>query len=247
MNTQRFALPPALPTLVEQYAGRRPSPVRFRPPSWEAALADVPGTPTHLLSDPTFTTEPAKQPYRAQGDRLVTTEVVADVCRTLDLTDDNAVVAAFVLVMAWGSGTSNPRSLRNTRSALQNVSGAARMLRDSAKALRAIADIDTDDLAAVHREFSLPGVQEPFFTKWFSFAGIKPERPWQPLILDSRVRATLNRTIAVWLNELTTRRNDPHRYIAYLTALHTWADALPERMTASRLEWIFFTHRGQAL
>lgn len=47
------------------------------------------------------------------------------------------------------------------------------------------------------------GVGEAFFTKWFAFAGFVPGRDWQPLILDSRVRATLHQTLDVWLNQLT--------------------------------------------
>ena len=172
-------------------------------------------------------------------------DAVADACLRLDLDDDEAVVATFVLVMAWGSGTSNSRSLRYTRSALQNVTDAARTLRNAAEALRVVAETDSEGLAAAHRGFSLPGVQEAFFTKWFSFAGVKPERRWQPLILDSRVRRTLNETLDVWLNDLATQSNGPHRYIAYLTALHAWAADLPEPMTPSRLEWIFYSHKGQ--
>lgn len=131
-------------------------------------------------------------------------DVVADVCSTTQFDDDESVVAAFVLVMAWGSGTSNPRSLRNTRSALSDATRAATALRDSASALKAATEIETAQLAQVHRGFSLPGIQEAFFTKWFRFAGVNPERSWQPLILDSRVRATLNKTLDVWLNNLAS-------------------------------------------
>jgi hypothetical protein len=245
VQSQRFTVPALLPALVDVYSARNPEPVRFRTPSWDLALADVAGEPTRLLSDTTITSEPTNQRHRSTGDRIVAPEAVAEVCRTIDLSDNGAVVAAFVLVMAWGSGTSNSRSLRYTRSALQDVKAAASVLCESASAVRAVAEIDSDDLAAIHRRFSLPGVREPFFTKWFSFAGANLERAWQPLILDSRVRKTLNRTLDVWLNDLTTKRNDPYRYIAYLTAMHAWADELPQKTTASRLEWILFMHNGK--
>jgi hypothetical protein len=39
----RFAVPANLPRLVDQYAGKTPASVRFRLPSWEAALAGIPG------------------------------------------------------------------------------------------------------------------------------------------------------------------------------------------------------------
>jgi hypothetical protein len=247
VNIDRFALPPELPALLDLYAGDNPGAVRFRTPSWEAALADVRGQPTRLLSDSTITTESVNERYRSLGDRVVTADAVADVCSKIALADDESVVAAFVLVMAWGSGTTNSRSLRNTRSALNSVKNAVAVLRDSATALRAVTEIDSAELVAAHRSFLLPGVREPFFTKWFSFAGVKPKRAWQPLILDSRVRGTLHKTLDVWLNDLTRERNDPYRYIAYLEALHTWAEKLPQPATASRLEWIFFKHNGKPL
>jgi hypothetical protein len=56
----------------------------------------------------------------------------------------------------------------------------------------------------------------------------------------------LNKTLDVWLNNLATKRSDPQRYIAYLSALHVWADKLPQPMTASRLEWILFMHNGRS-
>jgi hypothetical protein len=48
----RFAVPANLPRLVDQYAGKTPASVRFWLPSWEAALAGIPGQPNRLLSEP---------------------------------------------------------------------------------------------------------------------------------------------------------------------------------------------------
>ncbi|WP_205873522.1 8-oxoguanine DNA glycosylase OGG fold protein [Mycobacterium camsae] len=247
MSPERFAVPPTLPVLVEHYAEASPSPVRFRTPTWEAALDDVQGKPTALLRDPKITTESANERYRTLGDRVVTSNAIADICSGIDLAEDESVIAAFVLVMAWGSGTTNSRSLRNTRSALDNMKGAVAVLRESATALRGINEIDSAELAVAHRSFVLAGVREPFFTKWFSFAGVKPKRRWQPLILDSRVRNTLHKTLDVWLNDIARERNDPWRYVAYLEALHTWADKLGHPTTASRLEWILFQHNGKPI
>ena len=131
--------------------------------------------------------------------------------------------------------------------ALEDPSVAAVVLRNAATGLRAIEHLGDPALIEVHRRFSLSGVGEAFFTKWFGFAGFVPERDWQPLILDSRVRATLNKTLSAWLNRLTEARNDPHRYVACLTAMHRWAAALPQPMSATRLEWIMFTHNGAAV
>lgn len=55
-----------------------------------------------------------------------------------------------------------------------------------------------------------------------------------------------NKTLDVWLNQLTDVRNGPHRYVAYLNAIHRWAAHLPQPMTATQLEWILFTHNGAA-
>lgn len=165
-------------------------------------------------------------------------------CESIDLADDEAVLAAFVLVMAWGSGTSNSRSLRNTRNALQDTEAAATALRDSAIALRAIQHVDDPAIADAHQGFYLPGVREAFFTKWFAFAGFVHERDWQPLILDSRVRATLHTSLDVWLNRMTDSHNDPARYIAYINAMHHWAAKLPQPLNSTRLEWIMFRHNG---
>lgn len=246
-TTDRSIVPDLLPVLVERYRTRTPSAVRFRLPSWKAALAEVPGDPTRLLSDPSMTTDSTADMHRAVGDRVVTREAVINACSAMDLADDHAVVAAFVLVMAWGSGTSNSRSLRNTRRALVDVSAAASVLRESAAALRAVEQVTDPIIADTHRQFVLPGIGEAFFTKWFAFAGYVTGRQWQPLILDSRVRRTLHHTLDTWLNQLTDVHRDPERYIAYLTAMHRWAAELPQPVSATQLEWIMFTHNGRPI
>jgi hypothetical protein len=243
----RFAMPAKLPALVEHYQGRTQEPVRFRLPSWEKALADVAGDPTRALSDPSITTEAADERYRRRGDRVVTRDAVIAACQSADMTDTDAVIAAFVLVMAWGSGTSNSRSLRYTRESLRDVSAASVTLGNSATALRRARELADPALVDIHRRFSLPGVGEAFFTKWFTFAGFEPGRSWQPLILDSRVRATLHTTLDVWLNTLTDVRNHPHRYVAYLVAMHQWAEQFPQPMSAVQLEWIMFRHNGKPI
>lgn len=242
----RFTMPTKLPALVERYADKTPPSVRFRLPSWEKALDGVPGRPTKLLSDPAFTSASTTKDHRELGDRVVKRDAVVEACTSAGLTSTDAIVAAYVLVMAWGSGTSNSRSLRNTRKSLQDVSAAGAMLRDSAAALRHAEEVLDPAVLAVHRQFSLPGVGEAFFTKWFTFAGYVPGRAWQPLILDRRVRATLHKTLDVWLNQLTAVRNGPNRYVAYLSAMHSWSAQLPQPMTAAQLEWIMFTHNGAA-
>lgn len=100
------------------------------------------------------------------------------------------------------------------------------------------------------RPGELPGVGQAFFTKWFSFAGHTPTRIWQPLILDSRVYATLNDTLKITTTAMVGSRNRAARYVAYVDHLHQWADfptAEQQANSAERLEWIFFAHNGQPL
>ncbi|MBJ7385778.1 MAG: hypothetical protein JHC55_14955 [Mycolicibacterium sp.] len=241
----RFNVPASLEALVGLYQAKEQGGVRYRLPSWTKALDGVPGDPLRLLADSGVTAESSNKTYAARGDRVATREAVTTACAETDLDDDAAVIAAFVLVMAWGSGTSNGRSLRNTRNALSDPAAAADELRAAALTLRSTPDIDDAGVLEAHRRFSLSGVGEPFFTKWFAFAGVVPDRDWQPLILDSRVRATLNKTLDVWLNKLSDVRRDPERYVAYLTALHRWPEQLPMPVTPERLEWILFTHAGK--
>jgi hypothetical protein len=59
------------------------------------------------------------------------------------------------------------------------------------------ADGDTSPLETAHAAWKVRGVGRSFFTKWFAFAGRVDGRVWQPLILDDRVSATLNRTLDI--------------------------------------------------
>jgi hypothetical protein len=91
-------------------------------------------------------------------------------------------------------------------------------------------------------------VRQAFFTKWFAFAGRVPNRAWQPLILDSRVYATLNDTLMISTTSLAGSRNKAARYRAYVGALHAWARDLSadgRTVTAERLEWVLFEHNGK--
>ena len=241
----RFSQPSNLSPLLKAYETREQGPVRFRPSSWQAALHDVSESPASLLVDPDFTAETSCERFRPKGDRDVTRETVVRACEQMRLDADTEVIKAFVLVMAWGSGTTNSRSLGNTRRALQDVVRASSVLRESAHGLREAKELH--DVLGVYQAFSLPGVGEAFFTKWFAFAGRSPGREWQPLILDRRVRATLNLTLGVWLNHLADRRNDSYRYIAYVKALHEWAADRGDAVSAERMEWIFFDRNGEPI
>jgi hypothetical protein len=101
-----------------------------------------------------------------------------------------------------------------------------------------------------HTDFSLPGIRQAFFTKWFAFAGYLPGRTWQPLILDNRVYRTLNRTLHVSTIDMAKSRRRAARYMSYVDHLHNWAQLITSEgcaVDAERLEWIFFAHNGKPL
>ena len=240
--------PSGLRSLVESYEGKEQAPVRFRVPSWDRALADSRPGITELLRDDRYTTPCTSERFRCAGDRTTTRAAIRCACEAIDLDDTDQLLRAFALVMAWGSGTTNGRGLRNTARAVSCPETARAVLSSSAKALRHSASMFDRSLARVHATFALPGVQQAFFTKWFSFAGYVRSRAWQPLILDSRVYATLNETLQVTTTSIAGSHNRAARYVAYVDYLHRWANSLAAEgcaVDAERLEWIFFAHNGR--
>lgn len=73
---------------------------------------------------------------------------------------------------------------------------------------------------------------------------------WQPLILDSRVYATLNQTLGVDTRSMAGARFRKARYRAYVETIHLWSEDLSRAgvdIDAERLEWVLFRHNGRAL
>ena len=168
----------------------------------------------------------------------------------MDLNDPEQVLQSFVLVMAWGSGTTGSRGMRNTARALSDPDAACKTLVGSTRLLREARSAARGALPQVHQEFRLHGVGQSFFTKWFSYAGFAPERAWNPLILDSRVLATLNQTLQISTRTMADDRRWAARYVAYVEHLHRWADEMTTTdrpVDGERLEWILFEHNGKPL
>jgi hypothetical protein len=228
-------LPPKLATLVNSYTRLTQQPVRFRPPSWPRASND-------WLTSPTLT-----KPSRwRDGDRIIDAADLEAACGALSLEDRRETMAAFALVMAWGSGTSAPRSYRHTAAALAD-DRLYPTLRHTAELCRGSGEMTV--LEEAYTAFRVDGVGRSFFTKWFRFAGREAVEPraWQPLILDDRVLATLNRTLGTSTQELAGSHRWKSRYRAYVETLNEWADEVRHdgiAVTADRLEWIFFCHNG---
>jgi hypothetical protein len=243
--TTRTSLPAGLPTLVKEYEGAAQPDVAFRVPSWNKALVEVPSNPTSLLTDEKYT-----RPADRSTDRLIGRAGLLSACQAMGLANESDVVRTFVLVMAWGSGLTGSRSLRNTARALGDTPSAHKMLREATLRLRSAESFTDGALRQAHEDFRLPGVGQAFFTKWFAFAGYVPDREWQPLILDSRVYASLNKTLGVDTKSMAGSRLRKARYGAYVETMHSWSEDLSRTgldATPERLEWVLFQHNGKAL
>lgn len=243
--------PPAgLAQLVSYYEDRHQAAVRFRVPSWRQALAACTENATALLVDDRYTAPCSSERFRGLGDRTVSRADVRSACQAMDLSDAEQVLQSFVLVMAWGSGTTGSRGLRNTARALSDPDAAAKALGGSARLLREAQSSADGDLRQAHQEFRLRGVGQSFFTKWFSYAGFVQDRAWNPLILDRRVLATLNQTLQISTRTMAGDRRRAARYASYVEHLYGWADELTttDRLVdGERLEWIMFEHNGKPL
>jgi hypothetical protein len=244
--TTRTAMPAGLPTLVKEYESAAQPDVAIRVPSWNKALADLPTNATGLLTDERY----SHSAHRST-DRLIGRAGLLSACDEMDLANEGDVVRTFVLVMAWGSGLTGSRTLRNTARALGDTPSAHKMLGEAALRLRNAESFTDGALEQAHKDFHLAGIGQAFFTKWFTFAGHVPGRAWQPLILDSRVYATLNQTLGADTKSMAGgARYRKARYRAYVETMHSWSDELSRSgldATPQRLEWVLFQQNGKAL
>jgi hypothetical protein len=225
--------PPGLRQLVQAYESRDPGPVRYRPSSWPA------GATSAWLQDESRGVRTADR--GEPGDRLIDADSLRRVCSGLDpKSSDAELLAAFGLVMAWGSGTSALRSYRNLAAATQD----ARLIPSLRETLNLCRGDDTTSLRRAYERWQVAGVRRSYFTKWFSFAGRRQNRNWQPLILDDRVLNTLSRSLGVTTRKLAGSPRWGQRYVAYVEALHAWATHVGSGTTPERLEWVMFCHNG---
>jgi len=233
------ARPAGLEVLVNAYRTACQQPVEIHPANWESALADY----AILLRDNRYTSEIARSSHR-----LIGRDGLRRACGSIS--SPLLSCQALVLVMAWGSGRIDSRTIRHTGWALAKAEDAHRMLVRSAEQLKSAATLRDGSLEQAYRAWRLPGIRRSFFTKWFAFAGYTAERSWQPLILDDRVLRTLNKTLNIGTQTLAGSRLWSRRYVAYVEALHQWSAELSEDrviVDASQLEWILFRHNGAAL
>jgi hypothetical protein len=132
----------------------------------------------------------------------------------------------FVASLIWGLGKKNGRMLPGFRVALEHP-GLDRALASSARLIR---DGRPGDAYQLWERSRIPGLDEPFFTKWLYAAGLAgvPEGSLKPLVLDANVWRSLG--VLGWSSERVSgfkRRTMPAAgYCAYLAAASRWASAL---------------------
>jgi 8-oxoguanine DNA glycosylase-like protein len=230
-------MPPGLANLVARYRGDGRKPVAFDTVGWESALRDS-TIDVKFLRDDRWTS-----PSSLPGRRLVDWRGITRLVAETDLNDPDPVRVAFALVTVWACGTKHPNGYRLLPRALAVSDSGSRL---SAAAQRCRAGV----LAEAYNGFSLTGVERSLFTKWFAAAGVAPDRPWQPLILDDRVTKTLNDTFDISTRALAGTRDRGARYASYVEHLHAWSIQLTDAgqpCSAQRLEWLMFKHQGRSL
>jgi hypothetical protein len=230
--------PPALRTLISKYQEKTQSHVRFRPPTWERTLGAENST-LSVLTDARYSWKDASIPSDRNTDR----EHVKALADSFELDDENSLLRAFLMVQAWGAGTTGSRTIRHTKSALADRKNLLESLRSTADILR--GSNDPGALTEAYTRWRCAGVKQSFFTKWFTFAGARKDRHWQPLILDDRVLRSLNSTLNVTTEELAGSRSRARRYQSYVETIHKWAGETG--VDAQRLEWILFAQNGKKL
>ena len=231
----------ALRVLVAKYEGREQPAVRFRPATWIQELNEIPDSTSAL--DVLTDSELTGSSESVSGDRVTDRQRVHGAASIAATDNPESILRAFLLVQAWGSGTSGSRTLRHTRAAFEDRENLVHSLSATAQILR--SGDDPSAMAEAYGAWRCAGVRRSFFTKWFAFAGTKEEREWQPLILDDRVLSTLNDTLELSTKDIAGTRLWKKRYQKYVEEIHGWAAALA--IDASRLEWILFRHNGKSL
>lgn len=243
------SLPPALPALVDKYRDAQLRPVRFRPPNWTAVLyrvhpqLDV----TALLRSRVYTSPLDGSKAK---DRTVTFAAVRAACHAMDIGNEREVLQTFVLTMAWASANAANTTLWATARALSDPDRAHRLLADSVRRLRSAETLHDGVLEANHRAWALRGVGQSLASRWWSGAGHVAGRTWQPLVLDDRVYATLNRTLQIGgTARLASSRRRATRYRAYVDAVHRWSVELRLEgvdADAERIVFVLDRHDGGA-
>ena len=164
----------------------------------------------------------------------------------MNLDSPEEVSKLYLLIAAWGNGTSSQRGFGNTRLAFENNAHFAESLGRAATEMRAIDE--PGELEQACRSWNVKHIAQAFYTKWFAFAGSVEGRSWQPLILDKNVRRTLAETLRFPLRTVAGTTDRAVQYKVYVETVHRWVNELGEPdIDAERIEYALFAHKGRAL
>jgi hypothetical protein len=217
-STPSEAMPDILRPLVKAHRHGVQEPVSFRPATWRPRLEPHGAEAVLTLGVEGLTAD----------ERLLSRPDLADLRDEVG-TEPEGLRVLFAAVMIWGSGKSNGRGPRHTEAALAD-GRLCDTLADTCTLVR------QGDLRSAYRRFRVHGVGRSFFTKWFAFVddGSAAQRA---LILDDRVLRTLN-NLGWSSREAAGTAVRSVRYATYVSAMHTWAEAL--HVEPAWLEWLMF-------
>ena len=155
----------------------------------------------------------------------------------MSINDDWARQRLLVATLIWGRGKSNGR-MRD------HIVGLLRCP-DLDQGLAASATLAAaGQPAAAYRTWQLPGLREPFFTKWLWAASTAGPPENRCLVLDQRVWASLNNALG-WTSWIAAgSRSRADRYAAYVQRCHAWAAELGDRVSPEDIECALFRANG---
>ncbi len=172
--------------------------------------------------------------FRAIGTDAVTRPQIRRLAEDAETADLR--LALLIAALVWGRGKKNGRMRDSIIKTLTHD--------DRDRVLERTAELAQDDnIPAAYRAWTLPGLRQPFFTKWlWAATSLAPEKCC--LVLDRRVRRSLEALRWSSLEAAGNRRNWDVRYAAYVEDMHICADKLGEGVTAEDVEYILFRMNG---
>lgn len=169
-------------------------------------------------------------------DSYIGRESLVGLSQTAKGTDtDEARIRLWIATMMWGSGKTNSRGLWNTRKSLAD-SALREFLQESSQRV-AIPEPEAYNVnPGTGKPDVIHGVLLPFRSKWFWSASLASDNLLRPLILDSRVRATLNAFSPKW--------GDRILYSDYIRLMHRTAQSIDASLDGESIEHLLFEDRN---
>ena len=156
---------------------------------------------------------------------------------SVDQSED--LIALWVATMMWGSGTTYRRGPWRTSQGLRFP-----QLHECLQTTRQLVvdgNLKSAFAALSYGPLKIPGCGEAFFTKWLWAASLtETEPPIRPLILDARVKASINKATGP-----TNWVTGADGYLSYCQTLDDVAHRLTDStkldgITSEKVEWLLF-------